>query len=45
MSDEEFRTQVIQVMDREIVQKFENREGSADVFYAESEDLTVPVKT
>jgi RecA/RadA recombinase len=43
-SDEEFRTQVIKVMDEEIVQKFQNREGNADAFYADPEDLTVPVK-
>ena len=31
-------------MDEEIVQKFDKREGTADAFYADPEDLTVPVK-
>ena len=31
-------------MDEEIVQKFDRREGTADTFYADPEDLTVPVK-
>ena len=44
MSDPEFREQVIKIMDEEIVQKFQNREGNADAFYADPEDLTVPVK-
>ena len=43
-TDDEFRTRVIQIMDEEIVQKFQNREGNADAFYADPEDLTVPVK-
>ena len=42
--DEEFSTQVIKVRAEEIVQKFQNREGNADAFYADPEDLTVPVK-
>jgi recombination protein RecA len=42
--DEEFRNRVIRLMDEEIVQKFDKREGSAEVFYADPEDLTVPVK-
>ena len=43
-TDEEFRNNVIRLMDEEIVQKFDKREGSADAFYADPEDLTVPVK-
>jgi hypothetical protein len=43
-TDEEFRSRVIRVMDEEIVQKFQNREGNADAFYADPGDLTVPVK-
>jgi len=43
-SDPEFRAEVIKIMDEEIVQKFQNREGNADAFYADPEDLTVPVK-
>lgn len=42
--DKEFRSRVIRLMDEEIVQKFDKREGSADAFYADPEDLTVPVK-
>ena len=43
-NDNEFRSRVIRLMDEEIVQKFDKREGSADAFYADPEDLTVPVK-
>jgi len=42
-SDEEFRKRIIQIMDEEIVQKFDKREGDASVFYEDPEDLTVPV--
>ena len=31
-------------MDEEIIQKFDKREGSADAFYTEPPDLTVPHK-
>ena len=41
--DKEFRAKVIQIMDEEIIQKFDKREGSASAFYEEPEDLTVPV--
>ena len=43
-TDEEFRDKVLQIMDEEIVQKFVKREGNADAYYAEPEDLTVPHK-
>ena len=43
-SDKEFRQKVLQIMDEEIVQKFVKREGDAESFYAEPEDLTVPHK-
>ena len=43
-TDNEFKERVIRLMDEEIVQKFDKREGSADAFYADPEDLTVPVK-
>jgi len=36
-NDEEFRTRVIQLMDHEVVQKFDKREGSADQFYSDPE--------
>ena len=42
--DEEFRSRVIQIMDEEIVQKFDKRQGDASAFYEDPEDLTVPVK-
>ena len=35
--DEEFRTRVLQLMDEEVVQKFDRREGSAEQFYADPE--------
>ena len=34
----------MRLMDEEIIQKFDKREGSADAYYAEPEDLTVPHK-
>ena len=43
-TDEEFRDKVLQIMDEEIVQKFVKREGNAEAYYAEPEDLTVPHK-
>jgi len=43
-SDIEFKENVIRLMDEEIVQKFHRREGNADAFYSEPEDLTVPLK-
>jgi recombination protein RecA len=42
-SDEEFKNRVTELMDKEIVQKFDKREGNASVFYEDPEDLTVPV--
>jgi len=42
--DIEFRTMVMRLMDEEVVQKFDNREGDAESFYADPEDLTVPLK-
>jgi recombination protein RecA len=43
-SDNEFKSNVVRLMEEEIVQKFDRREGTADTFYADPEDLTVPVK-
>lgn len=43
-SDVEFKEHVVRLMDEEIVQKFHRREGNADAFYSEPEDLTVPLK-
>ena len=42
--DEEFRAHVVQIMDEEIVQKFDKREGDASNYYEDPDDLTVPVK-
>jgi len=42
-SDEEFRSRVISIMDEEIIQKFDMRQGDAKDFYEDPEDLTVPV--
>jgi recombination protein RecA len=42
--DSEFRDRVMRLMDEEVVQKFDNREGDAESFYADPDDLTVPVK-
>ena len=43
-SDIEFKENIIRLMDEEIVQKFHRREGNAQAFYSEPEDLTVPLK-
>ena len=43
-SDKEFRSHVTKIMDEEIVQKFDKREGDAKAYYEDQEDLTVPVK-
>jgi recombination protein RecA len=42
-SDEEFKQKVISIMDEEIIQKFDKRQGDAKNFYEDQEDLTVPV--
>jgi len=36
-SDEEFRTHILNLMDEEVVQKFDKREGTADQFYSDPE--------
>ena len=41
-TDNEFRANVIRLMDEEIVEKFDRRECDAKSFYAEPDDLTVP---
>jgi hypothetical protein len=43
-TDEDFRSHVIQIMDEEIVQKFDKRQGDASAYYEDQDDLTVPVK-
>ena len=41
--DKEFRSKVIDIMDEEIIQKFDMRQGDAKDFYEDQDDLTVPV--
>ena len=36
-TDEEFKNNIIKLMDEEVVQKFDRREGSADQFYSDPE--------
>ena len=36
-NDEEFRANILKLMDEEVVQKFDRREGSAEQFYADPE--------
>ena len=43
-TDDDFKERVMRLMDEEIVQKFDRREGDAQNFYATPEDLTVPLK-
>ena len=43
-SDEEFKNRVIQIMDEEIVQKFDKRQGDASTYYEDPEDISVPIK-
>ena len=38
-TDSEFKASVIRLMDEEVVQKFDKREGSADTFYSDPDDL------
>jgi RecA/RadA recombinase len=42
--DAEFKETVIAIMDEEIIQKFDKRQGDAKDFYEDPADLTVPVK-
>ena len=41
--DPDFKQRVYQIVDEEIVMKFDKRQGDASSFYEEQEDLTVPV--
>ena len=38
MEDEAFKARVLEVMDEEVVQKFDQRHGSADDFYGEVDE-------
>jgi len=42
-ADEDFKARVLSIMDEEIIQKFEKRQGDAKRFYEDPGDLTVPV--
>ena len=44
LNDNEFKSHVVRLMNEEIVQKFDRREGDAENFYADPSDLTVPIK-
>ena len=44
-TDEEFKSHVLEIMDEEIIQKFDKRQGDAKNFYEEPSDLTVPVSS
>ena len=44
LSDEDFRNRVVSIMNEEIVQKFDERTGTASAYYEDPEDLSVPVK-
>jgi recombination protein RecA len=44
LSDDDFKERIIHLMDKEIIQKFHLREGSAEAFYSEPGELTVPLK-
>ena len=43
-SDEDFKNRVISIMNEEIVQKFDERTGTAAAYYEDQEDLTIPIK-
>ena len=38
MEDEDFKVRVLEVMDEEVVQKFDQRDGDADDFYGEVDE-------
>jgi len=42
-TDADFKERVLSIMDEEIIQKFEKRQGDAKRFYEDPDDLTVPV--
>jgi hypothetical protein len=37
LQDEEFRQTVLDIMDEEVIMKFDKREGSAEEFYGDGE--------
>jgi len=41
MADENFRVRVLEIMDEEVIQKFDRREGDADEFYAEVDEKSL----
>ena len=42
-SDIEFKERVMRLMDEEVVMKFDRREGDAQSFYTDPDDLTIPL--
>jgi len=42
-SDNEFKEHVIRLMNEEVVQKFDRREGDAESFYTDPADLSIPL--
>jgi hypothetical protein len=42
-NDIEFKEHVIRLMNEEVVQKFDRREGDAQSFYTDPEDLSIPL--
>ena len=42
--DADFKQRVYQIVDEEIVMKFDKRQGDASAYYEDQDDLTVPVK-
>jgi hypothetical protein len=43
-SDPEFRQHIYNIVDEEVVQKFDKRQGEASTYYEDPDDLTVPLK-
>jgi len=42
-TDADFKQRVYQILDEEVVMKFDKRQGSASSFYEDQEDLSIPV--
>jgi len=43
-TDADFKQRVYQILDEEVVMKFDKRQGSASSFYEDQEDLSIPVR-
>jgi recombination protein RecA len=42
-TDADFKQRVYQILDEEVIMKFDKRQGSASSFYEDQEDLSIPV--